>query len=176
MAQNLTTDQVFDMLSGLVETGKSFAENVSMDTLFSSKDEPKSGPYSDPMSRRNDVGAYANAPYQANQQHAYPAQSGNPYTYGYGYASDPVRYNSNQGYFNSNPYRGNSYGATRRFNDGAPNGYANGSVSSTYGMSGTHSAPPVNNQPNPYQSSYDERNYRFPETEFGFNRGGGFGW
>ena len=36
MEQNLTADQVINMLSGIVETGKTFAENVSMDTLFSS--------------------------------------------------------------------------------------------------------------------------------------------
>ena len=183
MEQNLTADQVINMLSGIVETGKTFAENVSMDTLFSSNDEqPKSsGYYSDPMSRRNDVGGgYSSAPYQPN---ARPTSTphGNPYNYGYGYASDPVKYNSNQGYFsNSNPYAGNS----RRFNEGRPNGYGagygNGSTSSSYGMGGA-SAPRTQQPPqsNPYQSSpYDERNYRFPDDMgFGgsFNRGG-YGW
>lgn len=183
MEQNLTADQVINMLSGIVETGKSFAENVSMDTLFSSNDEPKSnnGYYSDPMSRRNDVGGYSSAPYQPNARPV-SAPNGNPYNYGYGYASDPVKYNSNQGYFsNSNPYAGNS----RRFNDvrpggyGSAAGYGNGSTSSSYGMGGASAPRPQQPQSNPYQSSpYDERNYRFPDDMgFGgsFNRGG-YGW
>lgn len=179
MVNNITTDQVFSMLTGLVETGASFAkdikDDVPMDALFGSAraEDNARGSYTDPMSRRNDVAGYQSTPYQQsnNVQPTTPPQSINPYTYGCGYTSDPVPYsnNNNSGYFGNS----NSYVGPRRTNGGNI-GNGNGTTSSSYGMgANVNRAPMQMTEQNPYKAApYDERNYRFPDN----GAKGGYGW
>ena len=165
MTKNLTAEQVFNMATGLIDTGLNFAEHMSsneqqeapMDSLFDSVENstPVRRPQSrrtEPGSRRNDVSGYnsdyyAEPPYQNSGSQRNRRQSsssqGNPYNYGYGYMSDPVpaysqRRNTSQygGYGSTAGYSG-----SRRVNTGSNINYSNnGTTSASYGMGNADSS------------------------------------
>lgn len=191
MDRNISADQVFDILSGMAKVGIDMAsetrreESPDMDSLFdtpvgNNRRPQRSAPTCDPTSRRNDVG-YASEPYQAGPNRGYNSrpQNTNPYSYGYGYASDPVPYNSRSQQRSTPAYRNGGYAPqqqqTRRVNNAVNYSTNGGTSSASYGMGGGYSSQSqYQSQPqqNPYRSEYDERNYAFPDDGFGY--GGGY--
>jgi hypothetical protein len=191
MDRNISADQVFDLLSGMAKAGIDMAsesrrgESPDMDSLFDTpvsdnRRSQRSAPSCDPTSRRNDVG-YASEPYQAGPNRGYNSrpQNTNPYSYGYGYASDPVPYSNRSQQRSAPAYRNGGYAPqqqTRRVNNAVNYNTNGGNSSASYGMGGYSSQSQYQAQPqqqNPYRSSeYDERNYAFPDDGFGY--GGGY--
>lgn len=186
----------FNFLGNLAELGKE--ENTPMDVLFEAAESPEAagkrkaeqylnggGRGLDPMSRRNDISPYASAPYPQYQQQPNNNQrysdAGNPYTYNYGYTSDPVpSYNGNRGYssYPQQQQNTNTYFGSRR-NTGNDIQYRNGTTSASYGMSGTVGYGQYDSTPqNPYVDSsrpYDARDYEFSDNDT-FGGRGGYGW
>ena len=190
MDRNISADQVFDLLSGMAKAGIDMAsearrvESPDMDSLFDTpvsdnRRSQRSAQSCDPTSRRNDVG-YASEPYQAGPNRGYnnKPQNTNPYSYGYGYASDPVPYSNRSQQRSAPAYRNGGYAPqqqTRRVNNAANYNTNGGNSSASYGMGGYSSQSQYQAQPqqqNPYRSEYDERNYAFPDDGFGY--GGGY--
>ena len=191
MDRNISADQVFDLLSGMAKAGIDMAsearrgESPDMDSLFDApvsdnRRSQRSAQSCDPTSRRNDVG-YASEPYQAGPNRGYNnrPQNTNPYSYGYGYASDPVPYSNRSQQRSAPAYRNGGYAPqqqTRRVNNAVNYNTNGGNSSASYGMGGYSSQSQYQAQPqqqNPYRSSeYDERNYAFPDDGFGY--GGGY--
>ena len=188
MDRNISVDQVFDLLSGMAKTGIDMAaesrrgESPDMDSLFDApvsdnRRPQRSAQSCDPTSRRNDVG-YASEPYQAGPNRGYnnrPLQNTNPYSYGYGYTSDPVPYNNRSQQRSTPMYRNGGYTPqqqqTRRVNNAVNYNTNGGNSSASYGMGGYSSQSQYQTQPqqqNPYRSEYDERNYAFSDDGFGY--------